>query len=119
MTLRHFYREELRTPGLGYDNLALVGRLLSTVASEKKCVHGRYVKPITLVYRGEHPEVSASYQPEERPVRKTVPLNVTRLPKSLRAPLSVHFCTHATGLNPPRDATRSGSSRRPRLLETN
>ena len=119
MTLGHFYREELRTPGLGHDNLALVGRLLSTVTSEKKFVHGRYVKSITLVYRGEDPGFSASYHPEERPVRKTVAFNVTRLLKSLRATFSVHFCTHATALNQPRDATRSRSSPRPRLLETN
>ena len=73
MTLGQFYREVMRTPGLGDDDLALVGRLLNKVrnTSEKKFVHGRYLKPITLVYEGEDPDLGASHHVEERPVRKT------------------------------------------------
>ena len=72
MTLGQFYREVMRTPGLGDDDLALVGRLLNKVknTSEKKFVHGRYLKPITLVYEGEDPDFSASYHSEERHVPK-------------------------------------------------
>ena len=73
MTLLQFYREVMRTPGLGDDDLALVGRLLNKVknTSEKKYVHGRYLKPITLVYEGEDPDLFASHHPEERPAGKT------------------------------------------------
>ena len=73
MTLLQFYGEVMRTPGLGDDDLALVGRLLNKVknTSEKKYVHGRYLKPITLVYEGEDPDLFASHRPEERPAGKT------------------------------------------------
>lgn len=73
MTLREFYRQVMRTPGLGDDDMALVARLLNKVqnTSEKKFVHGRYLKPIILVYEGEDPDVSAPYPPEEKHVRKT------------------------------------------------
>ena len=73
MTLLQFYREVMRTPGLGNDDLALVGRLLNKVknTSEKKYVHGRYLKPIALVYEGEDPDLFASHRPEERPAGKT------------------------------------------------
>lgn len=73
MTLGQFYREVMQTPGLGDDDLALVGRLLDKVRniSEKKFVHGRYLKPITLVYEGKDPDFYASHQDGERPVRKT------------------------------------------------
>ena len=72
MTLGQFYREVMRTPGLGDDDLALVGRLLNKVrnTSEKKFVHGRYMKPITLVYEGEDPDFSTSYHPDESHVPK-------------------------------------------------
>ena len=72
MTLGQFYQEVMRTPGLGDDDLALVGRLLNKVrnTSEKKFVHGRYLKPITLVYEGEDTDSSASYPSEERRVPK-------------------------------------------------
>ena len=88
MTLLQFYREVTRTPGLGNDDLALVGRLLNKVknTSEKKYVHGRYLKPITLVYEGEDPDLFASHSPEERPVGKTatfvsLPVFMTCIPK--------------------------------------
>lgn len=73
MTLKELYRQVMRTPGLGDDDMALVGRLLNKVrnTSEKKFVHGRYLKPITLVYEGEDPDVSTSKNPEQRHVRKT------------------------------------------------
>ena len=71
-TIRQLYKEVTRTPGLSNDDLALVGRLLDKVRkiSEKKFVHGRYLKPITLVYEGEDPDRSASHRPEERQSRK-------------------------------------------------
>ena len=88
MTLLQFYREVMRTPGLGNDDLALVGRLLNKVknTSEKKYVHGRYLKPITLVYEGEDPDLSASHRPEERPAGKiatfvSLPVFMTCIPK--------------------------------------
>ncbi len=73
MTLKQFYHEVMRTPGLGDDDLALVARLLNKVrnTSEKKFVHGRYLKPITLVYEGEDPDLSTSHRPEEKHFRKT------------------------------------------------
>lgn len=73
MTLKELYRQVDRTSGLGDDDKALVGRLLNKVrnTSEKKFVHGRYLKPITLVYEGEDPDGSMSKHPEERHVRKT------------------------------------------------
>lgn len=75
MTLKDLYRQVMRTPGLGDDDmaLALVGRLLNKVrnTSEKKFVHGRYLKPITLVYEGEDPDGSTSKPSKERHVRKT------------------------------------------------
>ena len=73
MTLLQFYREVMRTPGLGDDDLALVGRLLNKVknTSEKRYVHGRYLKPITLVYEGEDPDLFVSHHPEEKPAGKT------------------------------------------------
>lgn len=72
MTLREFYRQVMRTPGLGDDDMALVARLLNKVqTSEKKFVHGRYLKPIILVYEGEDPDASAFPPPEEKHVRKT------------------------------------------------
>ena len=88
MTLLQFYRGVMRTPGLGDDDLALVGRLLNKVknTSEKKYVHGRYLKPITLVYEGEDPDRFASHRPEGRAVRKTatfvsLPVFMTCIPK--------------------------------------
>lgn len=73
MTLAQFYGEVMRTPGLGNDDMALVARLLNKVRniSEKKFVHGRYLKSITLVYDGEDPDIPASHSPEERHVRKS------------------------------------------------
>ena len=73
MTLKELTRQVMRTPGLGDDDMALVGRLLNKVrdTSEKKFVHGRYLKPITMVYEGEDPDSSTSKHPEERHVRKT------------------------------------------------
>ena len=88
MTLGQFYREVMRTPGLGDDDLALVGRLLNKVrnTSEKKFVHGRYLKSITLVYEGEDPDLPASYRSEDKHVRKTatfisLPVFTTCYPK--------------------------------------
>ena len=73
MTWKRFNHEVMKTPGLGPDDIALVARLLNKVQkiSEKKFVHGRFLKPITLVYEGEDPDVSTSYRPEETLVRKT------------------------------------------------
>lgn len=73
ITLGQFYREVMQTPGLGDDDLALVGRLLDKVRniSEKKFVHGRYLKPITLVYEGKDPDFYTTHHPSERPIRKT------------------------------------------------
>ena len=88
MTLLQFYGEVMRTPGLGNDDLALVGRLLNKVknTSEKKFVHGRYLKPITLVYEGEDPDLFASQRPEDRPAGKTatfvsLPVFMTCIPQ--------------------------------------
>ena len=88
MTFGEFLGEVMRTPGLGNDDLALVGRLLDKVRkiSEKKFVHGRYLKPITLVYEGKDPDSSASHRHSERPVRKTatfvsLPVFTTCCPK--------------------------------------
>ena len=88
MTLLQFYREVMRTPGLGNDDLALVGRLLNKVknTSEKKYVHGRYLKPITLMYEGEDPDLFASHRPEDRPAGKiatfvSLPVFMTCIPK--------------------------------------
>lgn len=73
MSFKQFYGHVMRTPGLGDDDMALVGRLLNKVrnTSEKEFVHGRYLKSITLVYEGEDPDVSALDRPEERHSRKT------------------------------------------------
>ena len=88
MTLGQLYKEVTQTPGLGNDDLALVGRLLDKVkkTSEKKFVHGRYLKPVTLVYEGEDPDRSASHRPGESRVRKTatfvsLPVFTTCYPK--------------------------------------
>ena len=88
MTLLQFYREVMRTPGLGDDDLALVGRLLNKVkkTSEKKYVHGRYLKAITLVYEGEDTDLFASHRPEDRPAGKiatfvSLPVFMTCIPK--------------------------------------
>ena len=88
MTLLQFYREVMRTPGLGDDDLALVGRLLNKVknTSEKKFVHGRYLKPITLVYEGEDPDLSTSHPRDEKPAGKiatfvSLPVFMTCIPK--------------------------------------
>lgn len=58
MTFRDFDRHVMGAPGLEDDDLALVGRLIRKVkkTSEKQFVHGRYLKPITLVYDGEDPD---------------------------------------------------------------
>ncbi len=73
MTLNQFFLQVTKTPGLGDDDMALVGRLLKKVqtTSEKKFVHGRYLKPITLVYEGKNPDVTASHRPGESHIRKT------------------------------------------------
>lgn len=73
MTFKQLDAEVMRTPGLGDDDVALVARLLNKVRNtcEKKFVHGRYLKPITLVYEGRDPDVSAYHSPEERHARKT------------------------------------------------
>ena len=88
MTLPQFYREVDRTPGLGNDDLALVAQLLNKVknTSEKKYVHGRYLKPITLMYEGEDPDLFASHRPEDRPAGKvatfvSLPVFMTCIPK--------------------------------------
>ena len=88
LSLKQFEGQVMRTPGLGDDDMALVGRLLNRVrnTSEKQFVHGRYLKPITLVYEGEDPDVPSSDRPEERHVRKTatfvsLPVFTTCCPK--------------------------------------
>lgn len=88
LTLKQFYGQVMRTPGLGDDDMALVGRLLNRVrdTSEKKFVHGRYLKPITLVYDGEDPDLTTLHHPEEAHVRKTatfvsLPVFTTCCPK--------------------------------------
>lgn len=88
LSLKQFEGQVMRTPGLGDDDMALVGRLLNRVrnTSEKQFVHGRYLKPITLVYDGEDPDVPSSDHPEERHVRKTatfvsLPVFTTCCPK--------------------------------------
>ena len=72
ITFKKFSSHVNGTPGLGDDDVALVGRLLEKVrkTSEKKFVHGRYLKPITLVYDGVDPKNPASPRPEDK-VRKT------------------------------------------------
>ena len=88
LSLKQFEGQVMRTPGLGDDDIALVGRLLNRVrnTSEKQFVHGRYLKPITLVYEGEDPDVPSSHRPEERHARKTatfvsLPIFTTCRPK--------------------------------------
>lgn len=73
MTLNRFSRHVMQTPGIGDDDMALVVRLLKKVRkiSEKKFVHGRYLKPITLVYDGVDPDASAPHRPGDMHVRKT------------------------------------------------
>ena len=73
MTMKQFYRQVTETPGLGDDDIALVARLLNKVqnTSERKFVHGRYLRPITMVYDGENPDISAAPGTEERHIRKT------------------------------------------------
>ena len=58
MTFRKFYDHVARVPGLQDDDLALVARLLKKVRKtrEKQWVHGRYLKPLTIVYEGEDPD---------------------------------------------------------------
>ena len=89
LSLKQFEGQVMRTPGLGDDDMALVGRLLNRVrnTSEKQFVHGRYLKPITLVYEGEDPDVPSSDRPEEKNARKTatfvsLPVFTTCCPKS-------------------------------------
>ena len=88
LSLKQFEGQVMRTPGLGDDDMALVGRLLNKVrnTSEKQFVHGHYLKPITLVYEGEDPDVPSSDRPEERHLRKTatfvsLPVFTTCCPK--------------------------------------
>ena len=88
LSLKQFEGQVMRTPGLGDDDMALVGRLLNRVrnTSEKQFVHGRYLKPITLVYEGEDPDVLPSDRPGERHARKTatfvsLPVFTTCCPK--------------------------------------
>ena len=88
LSLKQFEGQVMRTPGLGDDDMALVGRLLNRVrnTSEKQFVHGRYLKPITLVYEGEDPDVPSSDRPVERHARKTatfvsLPVFTTCCPK--------------------------------------
>ena len=58
ITFRQFHKEVMRLPGLEDDELALAGRLLNKVRKtcEKQFIHGRYLKPIVLVYDGADPE---------------------------------------------------------------
>ena len=58
MTFNGFYKHVMRVPGLEDDDLALVLRLLKKVQKtcEKQYVHGRYLKPLTMVYDGEDPD---------------------------------------------------------------
>ena len=58
ITFRQFYKEVMRLPGLEDDELALAARLLNKVRKtcEKQFIHGRYLKPIVLVYDGADPE---------------------------------------------------------------
>ena len=88
MTLNQFFFQVTKIPGLGDDDMALVGRLLKKVqnTSEKKFVHGRYLKPITLVYEGKDPDVDGSFPPGESHIRKTatfvsLPVFTTCCPK--------------------------------------
>ena len=73
MTLNQFFLQVTKTPGLGDDDMALVARLLQKVqnTSEKKFIHGRYLKPITLVYEGKDPDLYGSTLPGESHIRKT------------------------------------------------
>lgn len=63
-TFRLFYNQVERTPGLGPDDIALVARLLNTVQKtcEKHFVHGRFLKPVILVYDGEDPDEALGVQ---------------------------------------------------------
>ncbi len=58
ITFRQFHKEVMRLPGLEDDELALAARLLNKVRKtcEKQFIHGRYLKPIVLVYDGADPE---------------------------------------------------------------
>ncbi len=58
MTFNGFYKCIMRVPGLEDDDLALVLRLLKKVQKtcEKQYVHGKYLKPLTMVYDGEDPD---------------------------------------------------------------
>ena len=58
ITFRHFHKEVMMLPGLEDDDLALASRLLNKVRKtcEKQFIHGRYLKPVVLVYDGADPE---------------------------------------------------------------
>ena len=81
ITFRQFYKEVMRLPGLEDDELALAARLLNKVRKtcEKQFVHGRYLKPIVLVYDGADPEEGS-----EEPKTATfisLPIFTTDVPK--------------------------------------
>ncbi len=81
ITFRQFYKEVMRLPGLEDDELALAARLLNKVRKtcEKQFIHGRYLKPIVLVYDGADPE-----EDSEEPKTATfisLPFFTTDVPK--------------------------------------
>ena len=81
ITFRQFYKEVMRLPGLEDDELALAARLLNKVRKtcEKQFIHGRYLKPIVLVYDGADPE-----EDSEEPKTATfisLPIFTTDVPK--------------------------------------
>lgn len=63
MTFQEFKREVSHVPGLGNEDMAVVGRLLNKVQRicENKFVHGRYLKPISRAYDGEDADGESEY----------------------------------------------------------
>lgn len=81
ITFRQFHKEVMRLPGLEDDELALAGRLLNKVRKtcEKQFIHGRYLKPIVLVYDGADPD--EDFQEPKTATFISLPIFTTDVPK--------------------------------------
>ena len=81
VTFRQFHKEVMRLPGLEDDELALAGRLLNKVRKtcEKQFIHGRYLKPIVLVYDGADPD--EDFQEPKTATFISLPIFTTDVPK--------------------------------------
>ena len=81
ITFRQFYKEVMRLPGLEDDELALAARLLNKVRKtcEKQFIHGRYLKPIVLVYDGADPE--EDFEEPKTATFISLPIFTTEVPK--------------------------------------